>query len=120
MEFTADEVEERRPLWSALSDLYLDTEPEWERVARVCAASRFGLPEIQRILFDEVHPVVHWNLWDTAGEWQGFNEEWLVQAILRRRPRPLFRLPWPEGRRYPWRQLQPYIVAARDGSGHAP
>ena len=120
MQFTAHEVEERRAIWVALSDLYLDTEPEWERVAHVCAGSRFSVVEIQRILFDEVHPILHWNLWDTAGEWQGFDETWLVQSILARKRPPLFRLPWPESRRYPWRQLRPLLLAQRQHPRHAP
>ena len=120
MQLTAREIERRRPLWVALSDLYLDTEPEWERVALACAASGYSMPELQRILFDEVHPVVHRNLWDTAGEWQGFDEEWLVGSILSRKGRWRFRLPWPQAWRYPWRQLCPLISAERKRSGHAP
>lgn len=86
-------------------------EPDWNWVARACAASPYSLEELQRILYDEVHPVVHLNLWAVAGVWTGFDEEWLVSSILSRRRRPLLRLPWPEARRYPWRQLAPLITA---------
>lgn len=120
MQFTKDEIEERRPLWAALADLYLDTEPEWERVACICAASRFTLAEIQRILFDEVHPLVHRNLCNIAGEWQGFNETWLVESILARGRQPRFSFRWLETRRYPWRELHPLILAERQRSGQAP
>ena len=120
MKFSAEELEVRRPLWAALSDLYLDTEPDWERVAVLCATSPFEISALRRILFDEVHPVVHLNLWSTAGVWDGFDQEWLVESILLRKRRPLFRLPWPEESRYPWRELRPLILLARQKSGHAP
>jgi hypothetical protein len=120
MKFTAHELQLRRPLWVALSDLYLDTEPEWERLARLCARSPFSLAELQRILFDEVHPVVHRNLWAVAGVWQGFDEDWLVASILSRKRRPFFRIPWPEEWRYPWRQLKPLVAAERRRTARMP
>ena len=113
MRFSREELEIRRPLWIALSELYLDAGPEWERVADLCSRSPFAIAELQRILFDEVHPVVHLNLWSTAGVWDGFDQEWLIASILARTRRPVFRLPWPEERRYPWRELKPRIVSAR-------
>ncbi|QNN69364.1 DUF7079 family protein [Thermomonas carbonis] len=120
MKFAAKELEIRRPLWIALSELYLDTEPDWERVASICAASPFDISELRRILFDEVHPIVHSNLWAAAGVWDGFNEDWLVTSILARKRRPLIRLPWPEERRTPWRELKPHIISARKGVETAP
>jgi len=120
MKFAAHELRLRQPLWIALSELYLDTEPDWNWVGRACAASPYSLEELQRILYDEVHPVVHLNLWAVAGVWTGFDEEWLVSSILSRRRRPLLRLPWPEARRYPWRQLAPLITAERQSVGPAP
>ncbi|MFY2762563.1 DUF7079 family protein [Arenimonas sp. MALMAid1274] len=113
MPLPADELELRRPVWIALSDLYLDTEPDWASVAEVCSRSPFQIEELQRILFDEVHPVVHWNLYATAGVWDGFDPDWLVASILARCRKPWWRLPWPEGRRYPWRVLKPLILSAR-------
>ena len=115
MRFSASELDIRRPLWIALSDLYLDTVPDWDRIAAHCARSPFSIAELQRILFDEVHPVVHANLWSVAGVWQGFDADWLVACIVARKRRPLFRLPWPEVRRYPWRELKPLIIALRQG-----
>lgn len=119
MRFSACELDVRRPLWIALSELYLDTVPDRDRIAGQCARSPFSLPELQRILFDDVHPVVHANLWSVAGVWQGFDEDWLVDAIVSRKRKPLFRLPWPEHRRYPWRELKPRIIALRRGDGRA-
>lgn len=113
MELSRDQLEIRRPLWIALSELYLDTEPDWERVGSICAASPFDVLELRRILFDEVHPVVYLNLWSATGVWEGFDEDWLVASILARKRRPLFRLPWPEERRSPWRELKPHFISAR-------
>lgn len=113
MRFSADEVEIRRPLWIAMSDLYLDTVPAWSRVAEQCARSPFGIPELQRILFDEVHPVVRLNLWSVAGVWEGFDQDWLVASIVSHTHRPWCRLPWLEERQYPWRDLKPLVVALR-------
>lgn len=120
MRFSASELAIRRPLWIALSDLYLDTVPDWDRIAEQCARSPFSIPEVQRILFDDVHPVVHLNLWSAAGVWQGFDEDWLVASIVSRKRRPWFRLAWLEERRYPWRELKPRIIALRPGDEPAP
>lgn len=119
MTFSAAEVELRRPLWVALSDLYLDTEPQWRRVAAVCAQAPFDLGGLQRILFDEVDPVLRANLSSIAGEWAGFDEEWLVGSIQARPRRPRFRFRWLEHRRYPWRELKPLIVARRAATASA-
>ena len=108
-----DELEIRRPIWIALSELYLDTEPDWARVAGICARSPYTISEIRRILFDEVHPVVYRNLWSTAGVWDGFDQDWLIMSILARKRAPVFRLPWPEEHRYPWRELKPHLLSAR-------
>jgi hypothetical protein len=120
MDTSAPALELRQPLWIALSALYLDTEPDWNGVAAVCSSSPFELAELQRILFDEVHPVVHLNLWSAAGVWDGFDQEWLIRSILSHKQEPLFRLPWPEARRYPWCELKPRIVAARQPCRPAP
>jgi hypothetical protein len=44
-----------------------------------------------------------------------FDEDWLVSGIMSRRRKPWFRLPWPEDRRYPWRELKPLIITLRQG-----
>lgn len=113
MRFTAAALVQRKPVWIALAELYVDTAPDWERVAVVCARSPFSLGQLQRILYDEVHPVLHLNLWLVAGVAAGFDSAWLVTAICARRRRPLFRLPWPERWRYPWCPLRGLIVAER-------
>lgn len=84
------DLENRRPVWAALSELFLDTELEEEQlssIARVLAESPYTLVQAERILFREVYPVCSWNLCCVAGEWNGFDEQWLEDAILRRSKR---------------------------------
>ncbi len=96
---TPEELERRRPVWSALSDLFLDTEvrPAHPWRARVCARSGLDLPALRAIFDDELHPLLYSNLLSIAGEWGGFDEAWLESAIVSRRARPvlagLFDLP---------------------------
>lgn len=87
--FSPSELEERRPVWDALSTMYLDTDVSRSREWRikVLSASPYGLDELNVILRDEVHPICVPNLLHPAGEWTGFDPAWLEQAICRRRHR---------------------------------
>ncbi len=71
-----------------MSDLFLDTDVRqfYVNTARVCAASPFSQEELERIFREEVAPVVAPNLVVAAGEWAGFDEEWLVNSISARKP----------------------------------
>jgi hypothetical protein len=74
------EIQERRPLWVALSELWLDTElsaEDLERIARVMADSGLAIDQLREVYLVEVAPVVSANLLQVAGEWAGFDEEWL-------------------------------------------
>lgn len=84
------ELAARRPVWLALSDLYLDTDVQLFRVGNACtlAASPYGLDELDAILREEVHPACAANLTCVAGEWAGFDAEWLERRILRGGPPP--------------------------------
>jgi hypothetical protein len=87
------QIQERRPLWAALSELWLDTEltaEDLEHIARVMADSGLSLEELRHVHLDEVAPVVSINLLSVAGAWAGFDEEWLCSRIVRNlRERPL-------------------------------
>jgi hypothetical protein len=76
----------RRPVWEALSELFLDTDValsrEWR--ARQLAASPYPIEHLERILTDEVLPVCQGNLYAVAGVWSGFDLQWLEESILRR------------------------------------
>lgn len=77
--------EERKLVWLALSDLYLDTElQEWQfqYITGIFLKSPFNLEKIKKIDQYEVFPVLFSNLLNPAGEWAGFEEKRLVKNIM--------------------------------------
>ena len=115
----------RRPVWDALSTLFLDTDVSILRAyrSRVLAASPYSLPELEQILIDEVYPVCWANILAVAGEWAAFDPEWLEASILGRLHSPLGPLHrlhlgrlivpiFPE-----WIRTKAAVAAARSGSG---
>jgi hypothetical protein len=88
-----EDLQHRRPVWAALSDLFLDTDTSLARSWRVgvLAVSPYSIEELQEILVDEVYPVCRSNLFSVAGEWAGFDPEWLESSILCRLRSPFHR-----------------------------
>lgn len=77
-------TEERRLIWIALSEFYLDTElqkMDIVSIAHVFIESPFSLYEVKQINKYEVFPVLQENLLAITGVWTGFNEEWLIESI---------------------------------------
>jgi hypothetical protein len=88
------ELERRRPVWDALSELFLDTElqPEdHQRIARVLSASGYSESELEKILRHELGPILFPNFLSVTGAWAGFDLGWLEAEILRREHRRWFR-----------------------------
>jgi hypothetical protein len=56
--------------------------------------SGYEVEELREIYLFEVAPVVFPNLLSIAGEWAGFDEEWLVQEVTKqaRRRSPVLRM----------------------------
>lgn len=83
----------RIPIWRALSDLYLDTDVSlfYSDIAETLAASPFTLDALRDILIEDVHPALYGNLLIVAGEWAGFEDEWLLPRIAETRRRPRWR-----------------------------
>lgn len=82
-----DHVATRAPVWSALSEFYLDTEldeRDHQGIAEVLVQSGYSVDQLEEILYREVHPVLATNLLSVAGEWAGFDAEWLKDRILSR------------------------------------
>ena len=79
------DLTQRRPVWSALSELFLDTDiaPTRHHIVQVLAASPYSIDELEQILIREVYPVCRGNLSGVAGAWSGFDEEWLENEILK-------------------------------------
>ena len=91
-------IEDRLPVWEALSEFFLDTElddTDYQRIAEVLVLSTYSIQETEEILRFEVYPVLIWNLRSVAGEWAGFNRDWLREMIeprLNRQPK----IRWPK------------------------
>ncbi|HEY3740177.1 MAG TPA: hypothetical protein VGL53_10045 [Bryobacteraceae bacterium] len=83
---TSMETNERKPVWLAMSDLFLDTDVRiwYPRVAGILAESPFTIAELADIFACEVAPIAEQNLRLVAGEWGGFDQEWLFSRILTR------------------------------------
>lgn len=83
-------IAERMPVWTALSELFLDTElddGDLNRIAERLRESPYGRMEIERILRDEVMPAFGVNLASVAGQWtpwtQGEVHEIMVRSLQR-------------------------------------
>ncbi len=92
--FSELELKNRRPVWEALSELYLDTDTTLleEAVVSKLAESPYSIAELEDILIREVHPVCVWNAF--AWEWIGFDPEWLENKIIKKRSSRLGHLYW--------------------------
>ena len=88
---TAEEIERRKPVWSALSELWVDTEltqSDLNHIATTMVDSGYSLSELRVICDSEVAPVVYSNALSVAGVWTGFNEAWLHQQIITHMNKP--------------------------------
>ncbi|HEX7640104.1 MAG TPA: hypothetical protein VF457_17035, partial [Burkholderiaceae bacterium] len=90
--FTDEELAARRPVWDALSDLFLDTDIEEPSMrasrARRLAASPYPIEALEDILAFEVHPHLWPNLFSVAGVWSAFDMDWLEARIVASAARP--------------------------------
>lgn len=84
----------RVEVWHALSDLYLDTDVValYPHIAEVLAKSPYSLDALYEILMYDVHPALYPNLTIVAGEWAGFDRDWLCTRIMQVRTQPRWRL----------------------------
>ncbi len=79
----------RRAVWVALADQFLDTETRYQIPSAALRCVEAGLErEARDIWRHEVFPVVGHNLFEVAGEWAIWPEEWLVDQIAAQRERP--------------------------------
>jgi hypothetical protein len=84
------DLEARRPVWVALSGMFLNADVSLTRESRaaVLAASPYSVEELERILIDEVYPVCWASLNAAEGESRAFEPAWLERVILQRSPSP--------------------------------
>jgi hypothetical protein len=80
------EIEERLPVWTILSELFLDTsfgDSDYDRMAKELNHSPYDRFEIERILRTEVSPAFSWNLFQIAGEWFPWSEEEVREIMMK-------------------------------------
>ena len=79
-----DEIAARLPVWTALSDLFLDTELDersYDHIAQVIRAAGLTGAQAHLILETEVAPAFYVNF--AAGEWAGWPEASVRTEVLR-------------------------------------
>ena len=80
---TPSQIQERTPVWFAMSRLWLDTElseKELENIAKTMVASGYSLTELRIMCDSEIAPVI--NKKQGASEWENYDEAWLAQQII--------------------------------------
>lgn len=78
------DIENRKPIWIAVSELYLDTElgkNDFKHIAIIIKESPYTFKEVKEIDKNEVFPILQYNLLSVAGEWAGFDDKWLIDEI---------------------------------------
>lgn len=79
------EIARRVPVWTALAELFLDTELQdfdYRHIADILRASGYTGHELEKMLKDEVAPVFDGNLHIAAGEWQPWDAEFVKNRML--------------------------------------
>ena len=82
-----DDLEQRRPVWDALSILFLDTELDeidMAASAKTLAESPYTDEQLAAIYHVEVTPVCEANIGMAPGFWSGFPDGWIEEAVLGR------------------------------------
>lgn len=77
-------IEERKPIWIALSRFYLDNElqdHDFKYIASKINESPYSFSEVKQIDKEEVFPVLYSNLLHLTGVWSGFEDDWLIIEI---------------------------------------
>ncbi len=80
-------LDNRKAIWIALSEFYLDIElsdEDFDRTSEIFNASGFSIKELKEIELFEVFPFLQINLYDVAGVWEGFDEDWLIVECTKR------------------------------------
>jgi hypothetical protein len=114
----------RIEVWYALSALYLDTDVValYPQIAEVLAKSPYSLDALYETLMYDVHPVLYANLTIVAGEWAGFDRDWLLERIAEVRMQPRWRRRFSHlfarEIRDDWRKVAGMVVDLRASATH--
>ncbi len=82
-----EDLEGRKLVWDAMQMVWMDTsvEDELEHIISVSAKSKYEVEELEGIFWNEVRPSVWTNMLNPiAGEWAGYDIDWLSKRILKR------------------------------------
>lgn len=85
MPLTQEEIDQRIPLWEAISRLYVDTkigEDEYNCIADEILKYGCSFEEAENIFKFEVAPVC-WGNFLSWSVWSGFDTEWLTKEIVK-------------------------------------
>lgn len=84
MQAASDDLDARRPVWQALSTMFLDADVSLTRAPRsqLLAASPYSLPELELILIEEVYPVCWAQLSAETGPCPDFDPDVLEAQIV--------------------------------------
>lgn len=85
---TPQDIDQRIPVWNALSDLFLANEFEevdYRYLAKRLNESGYPIEQLESILITEIAPVFSSNLNALAlSETMGWDAQWIQQAVLKR------------------------------------
>jgi hypothetical protein len=78
------DVERRLPLWTALADLFLDTDVMLcvPHISRTIAEGGWSIDEAENALRWDVRPAFYSNLFNIAGEWEGWDPAYVRNAVI--------------------------------------
>jgi hypothetical protein len=78
----------RLPIWTAMSEVFLDTETTDDTYRYIAAEIRRSVltaSEAHAIMRDDVAPAFIFNLFGIAGEWTGWQEDFVRERVLVKR-----------------------------------
>jgi hypothetical protein len=84
-------TQQEKQAYTILSELFLDTEHTQLELNYLTSSLRpLGIPvlTLEHMLYYDIFPILSPNLLSIAGEWQGFDEDWLLQQVQARRSGP--------------------------------
>lgn len=119
-------IQVRMPVWRVLSELFLDTTldaADHRRIARVLSASPYGVEELEDILIHEIYPVCRNNALSVAGEWAGFDDDWLLERITPYLDKRVWWRRWPLHRwiyRDDWWVVRDALMTGQPRAGDKP
>ncbi len=112
-----EDIDDRLDVWEAMEIFWLDTDVNirFEKTVEICANSKYSLPDLDAIFWNEAFPAFKFNLMNIAGEWAGFPRDWIVERVLKKHKfgKPVNHLRGIMGERNHWRNLEKNVARSR-------